>query len=1339
MAASAFAQTSSIAPSQVPINTSNASTVPLQSYLRNNSFVNFESPHVHPLDVTSNGLLLAVNTPNNSLEVYRVASGSPVFQESIPVGLDPVTVRANPNNVNQAWVVNVISDSVSIVDLVHGIVTQTLQTGDEPADVVFASGGLALVSCAQAKTVLVFNAANPTTPTATIPINGEQPRAMVVDTSGRFVYLAIFESGNQTTAVVGGASSQFENDLVQNKSGPYKGAPAPPNTNGGAAGSAYNPAFNTQLPAPIPLSIIVKRTLVGGVVQWLDDNLTNWASLMIPTTGSIAASLPATPGNRVAGWDLPDRDVAIIDTTTNNVYYQSGLMNINMAIGVNPVTDAISVVGTDATNQIRYEPVLQGVFTRVRMATFQGYLTPNTILDLNPHIISYSNAVNTENSSYSFSSDFAAGTSSAQSIGDPRAIVWNAAGTEAYITGMGSNNVIVVSPTPTTAARTATINVGQGPTGLVLYNGNAYVLNKFDATISTISTSSNKVTATTPLYFDPTPTAIKTGRPLLYNTQLTSALGQLSCASCHVDARWDRLAWDLGNPSGVETQNVGYTTNSGNSVLYHPMKGPLLTMSLVDDMQAPFLHWRGDRPTLDNFENAYNSLMGMPIPSGQAAAVTGAQIVALRSFLATITLPPNPNRNLDNSYSTTVPIIGPNNTVSATGDANQGAAEFEANCRSCHPGHTNRGFLFIDTNTPFGAGIRNPPTWKNFYKRQGLWFQNATASNSGFGFQQDGTFDSTQNDSRDSNMMAFMMSFNGGYPYEPAGLNATNWSNNSHAAVGKQVTLSPSSPTDTTGLLVQLEALADKGVIGLVAKGGVIGSTTTHRGYLYLGNGVWQSDHLAEQDSTAFVTGTLVTTNGATITFTAVPNESAERIGIDMDSDGIPDADDAQPALPNATLTDLALTGTATSVSVYDANHTAQQAIDGNTIGYFDQNSMLHTQLGGTDDWFELDLGAGAANYAAQISTIQLFNRWDCCANRLANVYVFVSQTPFTPTTVPATLPAGVTQFFLPGVTIGGVNQGVGALAQIPMNVSGRYIRVQLSDAANPVPLQLAEVRVMGYATASFSVPATQSVTTGTAVNLSLTLNNPTPNASYTFSAVNLPPGLSINSSTGTISGQVSSTAAASYASSVTASGSVGAGSPTVTVNWSIAGSTPPFTLSTASSITLQAGTGGTTPIKITPAATFSGSVSLALTGLPISGGTSDAILTNSATNATLVIYVPAAVAAGTYPLTLTGTSGSNVETTTINLVVTAARQVAQTITFNPIAAQVVGTTLIVSATASSGLPVSFIVVPNGNCSVAGNVVTFLNTGNCGVIATQPGNASYLAAPEVGQIIVVNQ
>ena len=69
------------------------------------AFVNFESPHVHPLDRTPDGTrLLAVNTPDNQLEVFDITGGTPVALIAIPVGLDPVSVRArNVGHVTRAY------------------------------------------------------------------------------------------------------------------------------------------------------------------------------------------------------------------------------------------------------------------------------------------------------------------------------------------------------------------------------------------------------------------------------------------------------------------------------------------------------------------------------------------------------------------------------------------------------------------------------------------------------------------------------------------------------------------------------------------------------------------------------------------------------------------------------------------------------------------------------------------------------------------------------------------------------------------------------------------------------------------------------------------------------------------------------------------------------------------------------------------------------------------------------------------------------------------------------------------------------------------------------------
>ncbi|MGB1072307.1 MAG: hypothetical protein ACPG1Z_11620, partial [Planctomycetota bacterium] len=59
------------------------------------SWTNWESPPVHPIEkVPGSSLLLAVNTADGQLEVHDISSGNLAPFMSIPVGLDPVSVRA---------------------------------------------------------------------------------------------------------------------------------------------------------------------------------------------------------------------------------------------------------------------------------------------------------------------------------------------------------------------------------------------------------------------------------------------------------------------------------------------------------------------------------------------------------------------------------------------------------------------------------------------------------------------------------------------------------------------------------------------------------------------------------------------------------------------------------------------------------------------------------------------------------------------------------------------------------------------------------------------------------------------------------------------------------------------------------------------------------------------------------------------------------------------------------------------------------------------------------------------------------------------------------------------
>src|SRR5688572_3730221 len=122
------------------------------------TFVNFETAPVHPIDLSPDNSRLAVcNLADSKLELFDVTTGNVTPLASIPVGIDPVSVRFRTST--EAWVANHISDSISVVDLTTMGVTATIQTLDTPADIVFA-GARAFVSCATPNTIQIFDASS---------------------------------------------------------------------------------------------------------------------------------------------------------------------------------------------------------------------------------------------------------------------------------------------------------------------------------------------------------------------------------------------------------------------------------------------------------------------------------------------------------------------------------------------------------------------------------------------------------------------------------------------------------------------------------------------------------------------------------------------------------------------------------------------------------------------------------------------------------------------------------------------------------------------------------------------------------------------------------------------------------------------------------------------------------------------------------------------------------------------------------------------------------------------------------------------------------------------------
>ncbi|MCI0675087.1 MAG: dockerin type I domain-containing protein [Phycisphaerales bacterium] len=906
------------------------------------SFVNWETPHVHPLDMTPDGSrLLAVNTADNRLEVFTITSSGLTHTGSIPVGLDPVTVRLRSDD--QAWVVNHVSDSISIVDLSAHNVVSTLWTADEPCDVVFAgSPPRAFVTCSQANRVQVFDPLVLDAAPIDIAIVGEDPRALAVSPDGSTVYAAVFESGNRTTILGGGATTLnfFPPNVVSHASGPYGGQNPPPNM-----GQSFQPPLNPDNPPPPAVGLIVRKNDQG---VWLDDNGGDWTEFVSGSSAGLSG--------RPVGWDLWDHDLAQIDAQTLEVSYRTGLMNLCMAIAVNPSTGQITVVGTEAINQVRFESNLNGRFLRTQIAVLDaaGGSAPQ-ITDINPHLTYTQPTV--EQSLRDLS------------IGDPRGIVWNAAGTLGYIAGMGSNNMVVVDAAGERSEPGAVIEVGQGPTGVAIDEAQSrlYVLNKFEATISVID-AAKRVELDRVSLFDPTPASIRLGRPHLYNAHETSGLGHISCASCHPDGRMDRLAWDLGDPSG-QMIPFDQNCNFGSAVLgagpcpdWHPMKGPMVTQTLQDIIGKEPHHWRGDRDGIEEFDQTFMNLQG------DDQMLTEAQMQELENLLATIALPPNPFRNLNNTLPTSLPLPGQYytgvggapGTPLPSGNASAGFGDFlnhhlvqgfAVSCSTCHTLPTGVG---TNMYTPSGGGglVPFPPgpngelhhtvvfsalsetpsmsikvvQLRNLHEKIGFEMTQQH-SVSGFGFLHDGSVDSLarfmgnppfigftqQIDGPPSvkvpRMVAFMMAFSGS-DLQLAGVNTPPGgplSRDAHAAVGRQITFNASNADPI--LVAQLNALiaiADTPPdntpgprISLVAKGL---QQNIARGYAYAGGGQFQSDRQSESVSTNALIA--AAGGGAEVTFTAVPFGTQTRIGIDRDEDGYFDRDEldagSDPADPNS-------------------------------------------------------------------------------------------------------------------------------------------------------------------------------------------------------------------------------------------------------------------------------------------------------------------------------------------------------------------------------------------------------------------------------------------------------
>ena len=192
---------------------------------------------------------------------------------------------------------------------------------------------------------------------------------------------------------------------------------------------------------------------------------------------------------------------------------------------------------------------------------------------------------------------------------------------------------------------------------------------------------------------------------------------------------------------------------------------------------------------------------------------------------------------------------------------------------------------------------------------------------------------------------------------------------------------------------------------------------------------------------------------------------------------------------------------------------------------------------------------------------------------------------------------------------------------------------------------------------------------------------------------------------------------------------------------------TAPATISTQQAVTVTAISQASTTTSASSAVTL-----MTKTTPVIAWVTPTAITYGTALSATQLdatasvpgtfVYTPAVgtvLTAGLQTLSVaftpTNTTVYNSAIATVPLKVNAE---PQTITFTNPGAQTFGTPLTLSATASSGMAVSYSVTSGSPATLSGSTLTFTGTGPVTVQATQAGNANYAAATPVSQSFTVN-
>ncbi|MCA9297970.1 MAG: hypothetical protein KDA28_02825, partial [Phycisphaerales bacterium] len=264
--------------------------------------------------------------------------------------------------------------------------------------------------------------------------------------------------------------------------------------------------------------------------------------------------------------DTVDHDLIIVDASDPsnalsgmNVIEHVGEIGARLrSMAMSPADGSLMLTNLSPNNLIRLENNLRGNIVEHEVVKVESYDSPGRIVSTyNLHgAVPNFDDVSAPNQ-----------TAQANSLGEPRGIVFRGDGLRAYVAASGVGRVGVLDTSGTVLGLRDVGGEHSHPVSLAVSSADElYVLDTNNMTVTSLDASSDTLPITESVcLYTIEPEFMRKGRGAMNSARFTNNYGA-SCATCHPGGHLDHTAWDLGNGLATELLSIPHVPASGGDL-----------------------------------------------------------------------------------------------------------------------------------------------------------------------------------------------------------------------------------------------------------------------------------------------------------------------------------------------------------------------------------------------------------------------------------------------------------------------------------------------------------------------------------------------------------------------------------------------------------------------------------------------------------------------------------------------------------------------------------------------------------------------------------------------------